>query len=343
MSRAALASGTTWSRPTRYHLLEMLRDARPNVAHFHNTFPLISPSAYSACREVRVPVVQTLHNYRLLCPAATFFRDGHVCEECLGKTPPWPGVMHGCYRGSRSQTAVVAAMLTTHRCLQTWKKQVDMYIALTEFSRRKFIEGGIPSDKIVFKPNFVHPDPGATESKGRYALFVGRLSREKGLLTLLRAWQYLKKIPLKIAGDGPLMGEVQGFVRKQKLSNVELLGWCTREEVLRLMKGALFLVFPSEWYEGFALTIVEAFACGVPVIASRMGAMAEIVEDDRTGLHFTPEDPEDLAAKFEWAWAHPKQMMVMGREARAQYKQKYSAERNYQRLMEIYQMAIERR
>ena len=343
MNRITLAARTIWSRPTRDRCLGILRNVRPDVAHFHNTFPLVSPSAYSAFRQAGVPIVQTLHNYRLLCPTSTFFRDGHVCEDCLHKTPPWPGVMHGCYRGSCSQTAVVAAMLTVHRCLKTWKNQVDMYVALTEFSRRKFIEAGIPPDKIVCKPNSVHPDPGIREGSGSYALFVGRLSPEKGLFTLLRAWQHLKAIPLKIAGDGPLMGEVKVFLRKQELSSVEVLGHCTREKVLRLMKGARFLVFPSEWYEGFALTIVEAFACGVPVLASRLGVMAEIIEDGRTGLHFKPGDAEDLKSKVEGAWRHPEQLQAMGRAAREEYEQKYTAERNYQRLMEVYQLAIERR
>jgi glycosyltransferase involved in cell wall biosynthesis len=341
MNRLALTAQTIWSRPAHRKLLQLVRDVHPDVIHFHNTFLLISPSAYYASQEAGVPVVQTLHNYRLFCPAATFFRDGQVCEDCLGKTPPWPGVMHACYRGSCSQTTVVAALLTVHRALKTWREQVDCYIALTDFARRKFIEGGLAAEKVAVKPNFVHPDPGMKDSQGRYALLVGRLSPEKGLRTLLQAWQGIRDIPLKLAGDGPLMDEVRAVVQAQTLGAVEVLGRRPQQEVLDLMHGASFLVFPSEWYECFPVTLAEAFACGLPAVVSSLGAMAEIVENGRTGLHFRPGDPEDLVAKVEWAWGHTREMTVMGREARRQYEQKYTAERNYQRLMEVYQMAID--
>lgn len=342
IGKLGLVKRTLWAGDSLRAIRDLLRRERPAVVHFHNTFPLISPAAYAACREARVPVVQTLHNYRLLCPNAQFFHGGQVCEHCRGRTPPWPGVLYACYRVSRVQTAVVAAMLTFHRWLKTWQEQVDIYIALTEFARRKFIQAGLPAKKLVVKPNFVYPDPGMRKGDGRYALFVGRLSPEKGMQTLLQAWQCLKGIPLEIIGDGPLMGEVQAFVQTQKLECVEVLGRRDREEVLALMKGARCLVFPSEWYECFPVTIAEAFACGAPVIASRLGAMAEVVEDGRMGLHFTPGDPEDLAAKVEWAWRHPREMVEMGREARQEYEEKYTAEQNYRKLMEIYQIAMNR-
>jgi len=247
--------------------------------------------------------------------------------------------MHACWRGSRAGTAVVVAMLTIHRLLKTWQEQVDRYIALTEFARQKFIEGGLPAEKIVVKPNFVHPDLGMGRHEGDYALFVGRLSPEKGIQTLLRAWRHLKGVPLKIAGDGPLRAKLEGFVKNEGLEGVEILGRRPREDVFRLMREARVLVFPSEWYEGFPMTIAEAFACGLPVIASRLGAATEIVEDGRTGLLFEPGNPEDLAAKVKWAWQHPKEMEEMGREARQEYEQKYTAERNYEMLMDIYKRA----
>src|SRR5215212_1442885 len=213
--RVSLAVETVWSTRSRLALRDRVRELKPHVAHFHNTFPLISPSGYAACRDEGVPVVQTLHNYRLLCPNGLFFRDGHACEDCLGKTPPWPGVMHACYRGSRPATGVVAAMLTTHRALRTWTKMVNVYIALTEFARQKYIEGGLPAERIVVKSNFVHPDPGAGEGGGGYALFVGRLSPEKGLETLLAAWEQLGvKVPLKIVGSGPMAERVAKASRR---------------------------------------------------------------------------------------------------------------------------------
>jgi len=336
--RAAVEA--VWSGESCRRIKRLIREARPEVAHFHNTFLRISPAAYYACKEEGVPVVQTLHNYRLICPGALIMRDGKVCEDCVGKGLPWTGVVHGCWRGSRVQTAVVAAMLSIHRWVRTWQKKVNLYIALTKFSRSKFIEGGLPPEKIVVKPNFVDPDPGVREDQGGYVLFVGRLSPEKGIQTMLKAGSKLKRIALKILGNGPLMDEIQRTVCNNGLDMLEILGQRPRREVFEFMKGARLIVFPSEWYEGFPVTIAEAFACGVPVIASRLGAMAEIIEDKRTGLHFDPGNPEDLAAKVEWAWNHPKEMQEMGYQARKEYEAKYTAERNYKLLMEIYEKAI---
>jgi len=335
------AVDTIWSKEAQRNIRKLIEQSRPDVVHFHNTFLRISPAAYYVVKEMGLPVVQTLHNYRLICPGALLMRDGHLCEDCLDKVIPWPGIVYSCWRNSRMGTAVVTAMLTVHRLLKTWIKQVDVYIALTEFARRKFIEGGLPAEKISVKPNFIYPDPGKGEHGGNFALFVGRLSAEKGVKTLLSAWRLLKGIPLKVVGDGPLMAEIRECVEREGLA-VEVLGRRSREEVFAFMRSASFLLFPSEWYEGFPMTIAEAFACGLPVVASQLGVMAEIVEDGRTGLLFEPGNPEDLAEKVEWAWTHPKEVKRMGEEARREYEEKYTAERNYRMLMEIYQLAMER-
>lgn len=334
------AVSAIWSRQSYLQLKQVLTSFAPNVAHFHNVFLLVSPAAYYACQETGVPVIQTLHNYRLLCPAATFLRDGQICEDCLGKTPPWPGVWHGCWRGSRSQTAVPAAVLTFHRLVKTWEKQVNCYLALTHFARSKFIEAGFSRHKIVVKPNFATGISTSESKAGRtYALFVGRLSPEKGIDRLLEAWQKLGDIPLKMVGDGPSMDRVKEFAQDAG-GRLEILGWRTRDEVQKLMQGARFLVFPSQWYEGFPLTLAEAFACGTPVIASRLGAMAELVMDGQTGLHFEAGNTESLAGKIKWAWAHPREMEGMGDHARREYEKKYTAEKNYAALMEIYESVI---
>jgi glycosyltransferase involved in cell wall biosynthesis len=231
-------------------------------------------------------------------------------------------------------------MITLHRALGTWNL-VDRFIALTEFARQKFIEGGFPPEKISVKPNFVHPDPGPGEGGGGYALFVGRLSPEKGLGTLLMAWERLGgKVPLKIVGDGPLAPEVQEA--QKRIPGVEWLGRKAPEEVYALMGEAAFLVFPSEWYETFGRVAIEAFAKGTPVLAAHIGAVGEVTEDGRTGLHFRPGDPEDLAAKVEWFLAHPNELARMRKEARAEYEAKYTAEENYRQLMAIYQTVLER-
>jgi glycosyltransferase involved in cell wall biosynthesis len=350
IEKVSLGPRTVWAWDSCRQLGELLSSARPDVAHFDNTFPLISPAVYYACQEAGVPVVQTLRNYRLLCPGATFQRDGRVCEDCLGRGP-WRGVLHGCYRDSRGATAGVALMLSVHRRLGTWSKLVDCYIALTEFARAKFIEAGLPGEKIVVKQNFVCSQPivsqpqSSTDNRRHAsgpALFVGRLSREKGVGTLLAAWKRLgNRIPLHVVGDGPLRTELESFARQNSLSQVFFHGRLNPEQTLAEMKRSRFLVFPSEWYETFGRVAAEAFACGVPVIASRMGAMEEIVADGRTGLHFTPGNADDLARKVEWACDHPEEMSEMGRSARAEYEAKFTPERNYTLLMGIYDRAME--
>jgi glycosyltransferase involved in cell wall biosynthesis len=323
-----------------------LLESKPDVVHFHNTLPLISPSAYYACARHRIPVVQTLHNYRLVCPAATFLRGGHLCEDCLGRRIAWPAVAHGCYRKSRAASAAVASMLATHRALHTWQTKVDAYIALSEFARKKHIAGGIPADRLAVKPNFIHPDPGsrAPDETGKYALFVGRLSEEKGLRGLLSAWKRLTQpIPLFLLGEGPMREEITLQLDASGISVVSLLGDVAREEVLRWMRGAQFLVCPSHWFEGCPLVIVEAFASGIPVIATGHGPTAEMVDHNRTGLHVRPGDDADLAEKVAWAWAHPAEMQFMGQAGRREFERKYSAEGNYRQLIALYGQLVERK
>jgi glycosyltransferase involved in cell wall biosynthesis len=334
---------TVWSSRAFREVRELIGKERPDVAHFHNTFPLISPSAYYACSRLGVPVVQTLHNYRLWCPAGKFLRDGRVCEACLGRNA-WPGVVYGCYRGSRAATAATAAMLAVHRGIGSWQTKVDVYIALSEFTRRKFIECGLPAERIVVKPNFVAGDLAPKTPPGSYVLFVGRLSEEKGPQLLLSAWRSMHtKVPLRIAGDGPLLEKLSREVRDCSLAQIELVGHRTADEVRALMHGARVLVFPSIWYEGFPMTIAEAFAGGLPVIASQLGSMAEIVQGGVTGLHFEPGSAVDLAAKVEWAWDHPEELARMGRAARAEYEAKYQPSTNYEMLMDIYRGAMAHR
>lgn len=341
MNRLALAGNTLWNSSTYQELRALIRQERPRVAHFHNIFPLISPAGYYAAKAEGVPVIQTLHNYRLLCPNAQFFRDGRVCEDCMGKVIPWPGVVHKCYRGSRAASAVVTAMLATHRASHTWTEMVDMYVVLTDFARRKFIEGGLPARKLTIKPNFVYPDPGPGEGRGGYALFVGRLSPEKGIGTLLAAWERLKEqIPLKVVGDGPLAELVASAASRYPY--LEYLGYRSAEEVHGLLKEASVLIFPSEWYETFGRVAAEAFATATPVIAADIGAVAELVEHGRTGLRFRPGDPEDLAAQVGWFLSHPEEHSRLRSEARAEFEAKYTAERNYQTLMKIYESTLER-
>ena len=338
---ASLALQTIWSRKSYREVSRIARGKKPDVAHFHNTLPLISPSAHWACKRNAVPVVQTLHNYRLLCPAATFLRAGKVCELCLGKAIPWPGVVHACYRDSRAASAAVASMLSIHRLLHTWTAAVDVFIALSEFAKTKFVAGGLPAEKIHVKPNFVYPDPGAGADPSDFALFVGRLSPEKGPATLLAASGLLGgRVPLRMIGDGPLRAQLQSQASREGLSTIRFEGALPREKVFDAMKRSRFLVVSSECYENFPMAIVEAFACGVPAIVPDLGACAEIVADGCTGLRFNAGDAADLAAKIEWAWTHPLRMREMGLAARAEFAAKYTAPRNLRMLLEIYERVI---
>jgi glycosyltransferase involved in cell wall biosynthesis len=341
LGRMELARATVWNRGSYREARAILQRERPAVLHAHNIFPLISPAIYYAAHAEGVPVVQTLHNYRLVCPDALLFRDGHVCEECLLKRSPISGIVHACYRNSRAATGVVAAMLMVHGALGTWTRLVDVFIALSDFSRDKYIQGGLPPGKIVVKPNFVYPDPGMREACESYALFVGRLTTDKGLRVLLAAWESLgSRIPLKIVGDGPLAEEVKDVA--QRLGGVEWLGSQPRESVLALMKHAQFLVIPSLWYEAFGVVIAEAYGVGLPVIASNLGSMSTLIRAGDTGLHFRPGDVADLVAQVEWAIAHPAEMEVMGAHARREYETQYSADRNHDLLLQVYGLAIER-
>lgn len=343
VQRLTLIGRTVWSSDSHRDFTDLLRQHQPDIVHVHNTFPLISPSILWACREQRVPVVHTLHNYRMLCPGANFIRDGKPCEDCT-QGSLWQSVSHGCYRESRTQTAAVALMLSVHRARKTWTNTVDRYIALTEFSRSKFVNNGIPAEKIVVKPNCVEPDPGKRTGQGSYALFVGRVSREKGALTLLKAWQQLpKNFTLRIIGDGPALAEVQSEAAVHGLTNITFIERQPRERVIEAMKGARFLIFPSELYENLPLTIIEAFACGVPVIASKLGAMQEIVVEGRTGMFFTPGDSDGLAKAITRAWERPDDLKRLGDQAREEFENKYTAAINYRNLMNIYQQVIAER
>jgi glycosyltransferase involved in cell wall biosynthesis len=329
------ARNTLWNPQPYRELRALFRQHRPRVAHFHNTFPLISPAAYHAARAERVPVVQTLHNFRITCPNALFFRQGRVCEDCLGKLVPWPGILHACYRGSAAASGVTAAMLALHRVMGTWSRAVDVYIALSQFARDKFIAAGIAAERIVVKPNFLYPDPGPGEHTGSFALFVGRLSPEKGVTTLLDAWREIGSgFTLKVVGAGP-----EESLLAQPRPGVEWLGWQPRERVVQLMKEAAFLVLPSEWYENFPMTLVEAYATGLPVIGSALGSLAELIHDGETGRHFRPGDATELAGIIEWAVRHPALLAEQGRNARREFDLRYTADQNYAALMQIYRVA----
>lgn len=323
-----------YSRPSRARVAEAIAAFGPDVVHVHNFFPILSPSVYDACREAAVPVVQTLHNYRLICPQAMLLRNGAPCEICVTGSP-YNAVLYACYRNSRIDSLVAARMVERNRRRGTWDAMAGLFIALTEFARHKLIEGGVPADKIVVKPNFA-ADPGGGDAGAprQGALYVGRLSHEKGIATMLEAWKGLE-VPLRIVGDGPMAGDVRAAANPA----VEMLGRLPREDVAAEMKRAAFMVMPSEWYEGHPMVQVEAFANGLPLVASRLGALAELVEDGGTGLHFEAGNPSELAAKARWATDNPAEMRRMGEAARRAYEANFTPDVNYRQILAIYDRA----
>ena len=330
---------TVWSRGAYRAVRQKLQEKDYDLAHIQNFFPLFSPSVHYAIKDECKPIVQSLRNYRLLCLNGLLFRAGGTCQDCVGKAVAWPGVLHGCYRESRAGSLVVASMLATHRILRTWSRKVDVFLTSSEFARGIFIEGGLCADKIAVKPNFVHPDPGPGAGQREYIVLVSRLTEEKGIQTVLEAWQRLVvSIPLKIVGDGPLAEVVNEATRRMPW--IENLGRRKLNEVYDLMGRARLALFPTELYETFGRVIIEAFAKGTPVLTSSMGSGSRLVHEGRTGLHYSARDPSDLAAKVRWAWEHPGECLEMGRAARGEYEAKYTADGNYPLLIDAYEAAI---
>lgn len=282
---ARLATEPMLGRQACADVASIIDDFRPAVMHLHNPYPLISPEVIRVAKRRGVPVVHTVHNYRQVCAKGTFFRDGHVCEDCRGKALPWPAVAHACYRDSWTQSAAMAAALARHR--STWL-EVDCFLAVSDFVADHLVREGIPRERITVKPNPV-ADPGPPTPPGDGFLFVGRLDVEKGVLLLLDAWERSgvgERSRLTIAGRGPIESTVRA--RAATLANVVCLGQVDPDAVAQLMREHAIVVVPSLWYEGFPTTIVEAFAHGRPVLASRLGSLAGII-DDRVGWLVAPD------------------------------------------------------
>jgi glycosyltransferase involved in cell wall biosynthesis len=334
-----VAAGTIWSRRAAAALGHKLRGGNYDLVHVQNFFPLLSPAVHYTAKRHGLPVVQSLRNYRLLCVNGMFFRDGRPCEKCADKVVPWAGVRHGCYRDSRTASAAVAAMVGTHNLLRTWHRKVDLFLALSKFTRAKFVAAGIPPERIAVKPNFL-PDalePGT--GQGGFALYVGRLSPEKGIATMLEAWRQLPgDLELRIVGEGSL----EPLIRRRAAEDprIRLLGVRPHDEVLAMMRDAAMLLFPSEWYETFGRVAIEAYAVGTPENASDLGAVAEIVEPEITGLHHKAGDPHDLARKVHDLLRDPQRLARLRQTARAAFEARYSAERNIELMTGLYRRAI---
>lgn len=326
-----------WSKQAYDDIRVLIRREKPDIAHIHNVLFVISPSAYDACYDEQIPLVQTLHNFRLLCPIGIFFRQGKICEECLssGKIN---AVFHKCWKNSYLKSFLLVQVVGRLVQKVVLQKKVNAFICLTQFAKEKFIRHGVPQEKIFVKPNFLDEDPGPATNKQLYAIFVGALRDHKGIRTLIRAWREIKNSPLlKVVGSGPLEAELKGL---SKSLNIEFIGQKPFEETLVLIKNASFLILPSECYETFGRVIIEAYACGVPVIVSRLGALEEIVEEGKTGVSFNTGDIKDLARKIEELVHSPQRVKEMGLYARRNFEEQYTLEKNKISLEGIYQKVL---
>ncbi len=342
LSKIRVALGTTWSRRARQEVRAILKKHKPEVMHCTNIFPLISPSIYSVAQRERTAVVQSLRNYRLICVNSSFYRNGKVCEACLVKKSPLSGVIGGCYRGSRAASLAVATNVWSHKKLGTWKNKVDQFFTPSEFTREKYIEAGLSASKIAVKPNFLESDPGLGCGSGNYALFVGRLAPEKGVDTLIEAWNEIgERLPLRIVGDGPDRQMVQRAAQQNPAITWEKEQ--SLNDVYELMKGATLVVVPSRWYETFGRVIMEAFACGTPVLVSRLGAMQELLGDESCGRFFEHSDSRSLSTELLKMLANPQQLAEMKIAAREAYLRLYTPAENHRQLINIYEMAIAKR
>ena len=342
LGKARTAARTIWSGESYRSICDRLRAGRHDILHVQNFFPLWSPSVYYAARRCGVPVVQTLHNYRLMCANALFFRDNAICLDCLHQFIPFSGIVHACYRNSRAASSVVAAMIGFHKLLGTWKNLVQAYIAVSEHAREKYLEAGLPAEKVAVKPNFLHPAPEPGPGGGGYALYAGRLSPEKGILTMLSAWKSADQpLPLKIAGAGPLQDLVTETTRLTP--KIEYVGSKSLPELLQLMGRAEFLVFPSEWYETMGRTIMEAFAVGTPALVAAIGPPASMVVPNESGFHFAPGNVAELRERVEWCSRNVARLHDLRGNARAAFEKSFTGPANAEKLLSIYRQAQQRR
>lgn len=341
-NRIRVAVGAPWNRSAAAELEQLVRKTRAEIVHFHNWLPQISPAGFYAARRSGAAVIQTLHNYRWACPKGILFREGKLCEKCLGKNVPWPAVRHSCYRDSAVGSGFVSATLGLHNALGTTRKAVDSFIAPEPFIKEKMASAGIPRDRIFIKPNFLTEDPGPGPGGGGYMLYLGRLSPEKKIDTLLAAWELLAgTVPLKISGTGPLRPMVEAAAARD--SSIEYLGFAPDEALDDLVGGAQALVLTSGTYEAQPMVILQSYAKGTPVIASRLGAMSDLIEDGATGWHFTPSDANDLARVVSDVFADPGRAAALRKNARDKFLANYLPDSNHERMMEIYETTLSRR
>ena len=340
-NKLAFFPQTIYSLHTKKEITTVVTKFSPDVAFVHNVFPLISPSVYHVLRRLSVPTVQVAHDFRPFCPNGWFYTQGRICERCRSGN-----YLHGlrdrCYKNSYALTALYSLSCGLNRLARVTDK-VNAFICLTEFYKRKLLEAGIPERKLFIRPTFIDVSsiqPATDVNTGHHALYLGRLSPEKGIWTVVRAFEHLPKVPLVIAGTGPLEREISAYVTAKGLGNIRLVGFKSGEEKWQLLKSALFVIVPSECYENFPVVVLEAYTAGKPVVASDLGGLPFIVDNGRSGLLFQRGNIEDLVGKIRYLAGAPPEVERMGNYARQLVVAKYGPEQSYRNLMAIFQWAM---
>jgi glycosyltransferase involved in cell wall biosynthesis len=343
MSRKlGLPGRAVWNEEVRRELASLLAQSPPDVVHVHNTFPLLSPTVLHACRDAGVPVVATLHNYKLLCASGDFFRGGQPCHECAAGASV-PALVHGCYRGSRTATVPVVPSNAVHR--RAWRELVSAYVFISAAQRELLAGLDLPEERVFVKHNFVpEPPPGAARP-GHLVAYVGRLDAAKGIPLLQAAWDRFRELHpasglrLAVAGGGPLADEMARWAASRP--SVDLHGLLTPVDAARLVARARAVVVPSAWEETFGLVAVEAMAAGVPPLAPAHGSFPELVTDGRDGVLFEPGDPDSLARGLADVDGRPEHFADLGRAARTTYVSRFQEAANVEQLVSVYRFAVE--
>ncbi len=335
LQKALFFPQSIYSWKTSSEIDDVVRRVKPDVAFIHNVYPLISPSVYYALHAVGVPSLQVLHNFRPFCPNGLFYTQDKVCEACKGGNY-LNAVKNRCFRGSVALSSLYGLTLGLNR-LAGMIDKISGFICLTEFFRIKMREVGIPESKLFVRPNFVRaPALPANQPSGSYALFMGRLSPEKGLWTLIHAFEKLPGIQLKILGTGPMEQDLRDYIANKGIPNVEMLGFKSGTEKMEILRNAFCLVLPSEWYENFPVTALEGFMAAKPVVASRMGGLPYIVEEGKSGFLFEAGNSAELAQRIQYLAEHPGEAESMGRHGRMLTATKYGPDEAYKNLMNIF-------
>lgn len=341
LNKAKMSLNIFYSLEARKKMELLLDEEKPDLAHLHNIYHQISPSILPVLKRKNIPVVMTLHDFKLLCPNYTFLRKGKPCESCQGKYF-YKAVIHRCVKNSYWKSLVCSLEMYFHRFLKIYQDSVDIFITLSQFSKEKMIQYGIPEEKLLLLPNYIDLPSNGTEKKlGEYLLFFGHLSEKNGVFTLVQAMEKLKGVPLVIAGEGELLPALKEYVREKKLDNITFAGFLNGKKLEQTIENSLFTVFPAICYHNCPMSILESFAYNKPVIGSNLGSIPELINDGIDGLLFEPGNVEDLAEKIKYLYRHPLLAQKMGISARKKVEEKYSEEGYYKKLFGIYNDLIE--